>query len=90
MKALKRTFSAWRFGDKVPGLAPWGVFRRGFAAENVARLRLSQRFWFCRENIRTWALQQRSIQSQRGNAKPFLAKTFALAPSAAKLRFMTA
>ena len=90
MKSLKRTFSAWRFGDKVPGLAPWAVFRHGFAAENVTRLRLSRRVWFGREDIRTWGLRQRSIQSQRGNAKPFLAKTFALAPSAAKLRFMTA
>jgi len=32
---LKRTFSAWRFGDKVPGLTPWAVFRRGFAAETL-------------------------------------------------------
>jgi len=51
-RTFKRTFSAWRFGDKVPGLAPWAVFRRGFAAENVARLRLSRRVWFGRENIR--------------------------------------
>jgi len=87
---LKRTFSAWRFGDKIPGLAPWAVFRRGFAAENVARLRLSRRVWFARENIRTWGLRQRSTKLQWSCAKPFLAKTFARAPSAAKLRFMTA